>query len=121
MISRRIFRVFTSGILMAGVVSIATSLAQQRGAVPPGARQAANPPRVSPRSDTPTLPRPPAGMQALPLDLFSSKNFYKDKTLWSDKRYFRCNTPRQITDIWTSHRIGDNPPASAPGANGTPP
>jgi hypothetical protein len=52
-------------------------------------------------------------MQKLPLDLFSSKNFYKDKALWSDKRYFRCNVPRQITDIWTSHRIGDNPPASA--------
>ena len=26
---------------------------------------------------------------------------------------FRCNTPRQLTDIWTSHRIGDKPPASA--------
>jgi hypothetical protein len=52
-------------------------------------------------------------MQALPIDLFTSKNFYKDKALWSDKRYFRCNFPRQITDIWTSHRIGDKPPASA--------
>ena len=52
-------------------------------------------------------------MQALPIDLFSSKNFYKDKNLWSDKRYFRCNTPRQITDIWTSRRIGANPPTSA--------
>jgi hypothetical protein len=52
-------------------------------------------------------------MQALTTDLFSSKNFYKDKELWSDKRYFRCNTPRQITDIWTSRRIGENPPTSA--------
>jgi len=52
-------------------------------------------------------------MSALPLDLFSSKNFYKDQMLWSDQRYFRCNTPRQLTDIWTSHRIGDKPPASA--------
>jgi hypothetical protein len=65
------------------------------------------------RANTPTFPGPPAGMQALSLDLFSSKNFYKDKELWSDKRYFRCNTPRQITDSWTSHRIGDKPPASA--------
>ena len=65
------------------------------------------------RANTPTFPGPPAGMQALPIDMFTSKNFYKDKDLWSDKRYFRCNTPRQITDIWTSRRIGDNPPASA--------
>jgi hypothetical protein len=65
------------------------------------------------RGNTPTFPGPPAGMQALPTDLFTSKNFYKDKALWSDKRYFRCNTPRQITDIWTSRRIGNNPPASA--------
>ena len=56
---------------------------------------------------------PPAGMQALPMDLFTSKNFYKDHDLWSDQRYFRCNTPRQITDIWTSGRIKDNPPNSA--------
>lgn len=65
------------------------------------------------RANTPTFPGPPAGMSALPIDLFSSKNFYKDKALWSDKRYFRCNTPRQITDIWTSRRIGANPPISA--------
>src|SRR5215470_2749980 len=65
------------------------------------------------RGNTPTFPGPPAGMQALPNDMFTSKNFYKDKELWSDKRYFRCNTPRQITDIWTSRRIGEKPPASA--------
>jgi hypothetical protein len=52
-------------------------------------------------------------MQALPIDLFTSKNFYSDRALLSDKRYFRCNTPRQITDIWTSRRIGANPPSSA--------
>src|SRR3984957_8337161 len=51
------------------------------------------------RGGTPTFAGPPAGMQALPLDLFSSKNFYKDQKLWSDQRYFRCNTPRQLTDI----------------------
>jgi hypothetical protein len=52
-------------------------------------------------------------MQALPIDLFNSKNFYQDEALWSDQRYFRCNTPRQITDIWVSGRVGTNPPTSA--------
>ena len=65
------------------------------------------------RGNTPTFPGPPAGMEKLPNDMFTSKNFYADQALWSDKRYFRCNTPRQITDIWTSRRIGTNPPTSA--------
>jgi hypothetical protein len=65
------------------------------------------------RGNTPTFAGPPAGMQALPLDLFLSKNFYKDQALWLDQRYFRCNTPRQLTDLWASHRIGDQPPGSA--------
>lgn len=65
------------------------------------------------RGSTPTFAGPPAGMPELPIDLFRSKNFYKDQKYWSDKRYFRCNTPRQLTDIWTSGRIGKNPPTSA--------
>jgi hypothetical protein len=69
--------------------------------------------QVQARMISPTFDGPPAGMQALPLDLFSSKNFYKDQKLWSDQRYFRCNTPRQLTDIWTAHRISEGSPTSA--------
>src|SRR5262245_39255030 len=36
----------------------------------------------------------PDGIQPLPLDMFTSKDFYKDKALWSDVRYWRCNSPR---------------------------
>ena len=31
--------------------------------------------------------KPPAGVQPLPIDMFTSKDFYKDRALWTDQRY----------------------------------
>ena len=65
------------------------------------------------RGAPPVIKGPPDGVQPLPLDIFMSKNFYKDQALWMDKRYYRCNTPRELSEMWNRQRMGANPPTSA--------
>ena len=59
----------------------------------------------------------PAGIQPLARDLFTTRDFYADRALWSDPRYFRCNSLIAIETLWggaAGGAIGKDPPASAP-------
>src|SRR5262245_20014535 len=40
----------------------------------------------------------PEGITPLPVDIFTSKDFYKDAALWTDQRYYRCNS-QQASEV----------------------
>jgi len=69
-----------------------------------------------PANPTPPDPTPPAGIVPLARDMFTSDDFYADRDLWSDPRYFRCLSSVDIENIRGANRGGevDNDPALTP-------
>lgn len=60
----------------------------------------------------------PDGITPLERDLFTSDDFYADRDLWMDPRYYRCNSPIALDSIRGDYTSGpsavdDNDPATA--------
>jgi len=58
----------------------------------------------------------PEGIEALERDLYTSDDFYIDQDLWSDPRYFRCNSGLANESQWGAYGgeiIGPDGPATA--------
>ena len=60
----------------------------------------------------------PPGIQPLARDIFTSKDFYSDRDLWMDTRYYRCNSPIALDSSWGDYSSGpksidNNDPATA--------
>lgn len=48
----------------------------------------------------------PPGISALARDIFTSDDFYADRALWTDPRYYRCNSTVALDSQWGDYSSG---------------
>ena len=92
----------TAAIACAAIACVASALTAVVGAQGGAATRV---PEASRRNARPKSTTPPPGITPLPVDMFTTKNFYLDRKYWADKRYQRCNTPNSLWD----QNLADNP------------
>ncbi len=89
------------GILQVNIMKIGVSVALLVGFASPGLAQ------ISPElREAIDAQAPPPGVEALPVDLFTTRDFYQDAEYWADPRYTRCNSPAQVGDMWVRNFVG---------------
>lgn len=58
----------------------------------------------------------PEGIEPLPVDIYTTKDFYQDSEYWTDSRYYRCNASAAMELLLFGSGellLGDEPPTTA--------
>lgn len=118
--ARRPQRALLTAILLCGAGPVAAQQSAGRGApmAPKAEWVGASVPFYNIDAATAKGGAAPKGITPLPRDIFTSDDFYVDRELWRDPRYFRCNSTLALDSQWGDYSsapkyIKDDPATGA--------